>query len=245
MLKNLINNTNPQIVHAPDDTSPLWHKIKNLFLKLSPKKYKVNKLLSIITWNNLSEGICELSLKKNNIPFSVLGSNIENWCNLMKFDLTVEFLKSVDTPYCIGLDSHDVIFYGDPNLCLERFLDKRCDIVFNSEINFYPNYNNFYFQECKNFEFQVSNSKFCYLNSGAWIGKREFALNIFQECSTIKLWNMFDCKNYPKITNCDQSVVHGVYKKYYPRIKIDTDCNIFQNIAHLKNEVSIICKWFL
>ena len=145
----------------------------------------------------------------------------------------------------MGLDSHDLIVFGDPNLCLERLLKMDCDLVFNAELNFFPDYPISYFRDCKQFEQSLNEGIFCYLNAGAWIGRRDFCLKFFSECDTIKLWQMFDCRNYNLLFSDDQSVVHGMYKKYYPKVKLDYRCEIFQNIAKVTDEVIISCKWLM
>lgn len=73
------------------------------------------------------------------------------------------------------------------------------------------------------------NLYFNYLNSGCWIGEREYVLKIFEECM-----EYYNKNGY----SCDQSLMHKKYYKYYPDIKIDYHCNIFQ-CMNLCNEKDI------
>ena len=52
---------------------------------------------------------------------------------------------------------------------------------------------------------------FCYLNSGCWIGEREFVIKIYKEC--LDYYEKFGYGS-------DQSILHKMYYKYYPEIKI-------------------------
>jgi len=240
MLENLITHSDPQIVHAPgfDKAKPeLWWKILSKIHKIKPSK-SFNDL-SVITWNNQEQSCCEKSLAMKNIKYNVLGRNIDNWNNLLKFFLISDFCKHSKEKYCIGLDAFDVVFFGEPYICVDRFLKMNKKLVFNSEKNFYPNCQSKYFQECKNHQSEKNNSLFRFLNSGAWIGYTEYCQSFFEEASKIKLWESSDCDEHKLIKNCDQSVIHGLYKKYDLDVDVDFNCRIFQNLSHVKDEVRL------
>lgn len=241
-IKNLITNTYPCIIHAPDENK-IWKKIVENFNSSSCfQSINIDSIL-IVTWNNFESSILEECLKKRKIPFCVLGKDILIWNNLQKFILTLGAIKESKCEYVIGLDSHDVLVLGDFDKVLKKFLSKKCEILFNCEKKFYPDFNNNYFVENKNFQQKVSKGIFKYLNSGCWMGKREFCINFFEECSKIRLWEMLDCTDKLKLYNCDQSVVHGMFKKYYPKIQLDYNCDIFFNISFIKsNELKLLCQ---
>lgn len=189
--------------------------------------------LSIITWNNLEKGVLERSLEAKKIPYILKGSDIKEWNNLKKFRLNLEAILASDSEYFMGMDSHDVIFVGSPSDALSRFLSLDCDLLFNGEIKFYPDLPIDYYQSNKRFQENLGLGKaFRYLNSGAWIGKRDFCLEFFKECSEIRVWDIFDCSDHAKLYNCDQSVAHDVFRRYSPRVKIDWSCSVFCNMAH-------------
>lgn len=240
-VKNLITNTYPCVIHAPDENN-IWKQILDTFNK-SPcfQSSNCDEIL-IVTWNNFESSVLEECLIKRQIPFSVLGKHIPIWNNLQKFVLTLDIIENSKCEYILGLDSHDVLLLGDLTNILKKFKSKNCEILFNCEKKFYPNFNNKYFVENKNFQQKVSKSCFKYLNSGCWIGKKDFCKKLFEECSKVRLWEMFDCTNKLKLYNCDQSVVHGVFKKYYPKIQLDYNCDIFFNISFAEEkDLKVLC----
>ena len=110
-------------------------------------------------------------------------------------------------------------------------------LVYNAEIKFYPDCQDKYFQECK-FSQEAKNKdhKFKFLNSGAWIGYADFCEFFFDECSKIKLWEDYNI-TFPLIKNSEQSVLHKMVEKYNDYVDLDKNCKIFQNLAHITNEV--------
>lgn len=237
MLENLITNSDPQIVHAPgfDKAKPkIWWKILERYEKLKPSD-KVD--CNIITFNNQKKGLCEKSLDIKKLTYSVLGTEIKVWNNLYKFSLSRDFCKNKKKEICIGLDSFDVVFIGSLTECVKRFLKTNKKLIYNAELNFYPNCNDEYFQYYKQFQYEKNKKYyFKYLNSGAWIGYSDFCEFFFNECSKIELWKTNNI-NFPLIKNSEQSVLHSMYKKYENYVDIDKECKIFQNLAHIKNEV--------
>lgn len=245
MLENLVTHSSPQIIHAPGfaHAKPkLWHDVNRIWPTLSKKSFKVDPRLAIVTWNNAQDSLVEQSLRHNGVDCFVVGREYPEWNNLRKFDLVAEFCTKTTAEYVIGLDSFDVVFFGDPNRCLDRFLGMGLDLVFNAELVFYPKWPFAYYQEAELYQRQVSPGPFCFLNSGAWMGRREFCREFFSICSTIKLWTLYDMTAFPLVKNCDQSAIHGVARRFPGRVGVDHGCQIFQNVAKTTNEVVINIK---
>ena len=226
----------PIILHAPDQ-SDIWY---NVLKRRKTDRHTCNlHNLSIITWNNLGKGIFESSLDDWGLPYTVFGQDALVWNNLLKFKYNLEATVNCKTDYIMGVDSHDAAMIRNPEQLIALFEASDCDLLFNSEAYFYPDYKITYFQERKDFQHSLGNTKFRYLNSGAWIGRRDFCNVFFDYCSKIRLWELFDCTDMCKLYNCDQSVTHDAFMKFFPRVKLDYECKIFLNIARLKpNEVS-------
>lgn len=235
LIRNLITGSFPKVIHAPD-TSKIWQDICKKFFSSSHSHVKTDNRLKILTWNNLESSPLEKCLNLRNIPFEILGKNIVTWNNLKKFSLNIDCLNSFKSKYFMGLDSHDCLLIGDPVDIVNEFEELNCDMMFNSETYFYPNIQIEYYQSNKRFQDQISDKKYKFLNSGAWIGKREFCLDFFNDCSKIRIWEMFDCTNFLKLFNCDQSVVHSIFSKYYPSVILDYDCKIFNNISMISDK---------
>ena len=236
LLINHITGGSPKVIHAPD-VSPIWDNMCRKFFSVRHQPVKIDDRLKILTWNNLELSPLEKCMDLRIIPYEVLGKHLVTWNNLQKFYLNIDCLNRNKNEYFMGLDSHDVLLIGEPTEIVEAFEEFDCEMVFNSETYFYPNLPIPYYQENKQFQDLIANSKkYRYLNSGAWIGKREFCLDFFNDCSKIRIWELFDCTNCLKLFNCDQSVVHSMFAKYHPSVILDYDCKIFNNISRISNE---------
>ena len=229
--------TCPCVIHAPNQTWDVWKKIHKMFFNYSHKNLATSDDLTIITWNNLNKGCFEKSMDLQGVSYQVLGSDIKEWNNYLKFDFNVEIADNCKTEFLMGCDSHDVIMLGSPKEIVSKFKTFNCDLLFNSEKFFYPNYDEKILQRWKRFEVSVAQTELCFLNSGAWIGKTDFCKKFFSECQKIRVHDLFDCEPYPALRKsyigCDQSSVHHVWPQFYPRVQLDYKCEIFINVANL------------
>jgi len=205
--------------------------------------------ITIITWNNTGiKGCCELSLDKLGLDYLVLGKNIRNWRNINKITSALEVIDSIKTPYIMALDCFDVIVLRDPYEAVEKFKAMDCDMLFNGEKFFYPDYGlmatGYYSitDKWKNFEANIEKSAWKYLNSGALLAKTEFYKEFLMNC--LQRYNTLNeeresfplpkdpfYKKYPvyKISDSDQLIAHWMHYDYYPKIKIDYQMKIFFN----------------
>jgi hypothetical protein len=214
MIKNLIYNTNPIIFHAQGKLKfcPLWTNIKDVCSSLK----KIPSELAIVTFNNGNTvggkeiGCFEQSIQNQ---CTIMGKEIINWRNALKIQLTVEFLENTKVDYILSADSSDVVVYSFDNI-IESFENKKCQMLYNAEMHCYPNKNN---SEIEKSKFK---KPFCHLNSGVWIGKREFALEFYKELQLI----------INEKTISDQGCIREIYLKWYPKILIDDNCSIFQTL---------------
>jgi len=262
-IDNLIFGTSPLIVHAPGLTrnskkmfihralNQYWMPIVTNLEKKEPggcrKETKDN--ITIITWNNTGiKGCCELSLDKLGLDYLVLGKNIRNWRNINKITSALEVIDSIKTPYIMALDCFDVIVLRDPYEAVEKFKAMDCDMLFNGEKFFYPDYGlmatGYYSitDKWKSFEATIEKSVWKYLNSGALLAKtefyKEFLINCLQRYYTLNehresfpLPKDPFYKKYPdyNISDSDQLIAHWMHYDYYPKIKIDYQMKIFFN----------------
>ncbi|MFZ1980133.1 MAG: glycosyltransferase domain-containing protein, partial [Smithella sp.] len=205
--------------------------------------------ISIITWNNTGiKGCCELSLDNLGLDYLVLGKNIRNWRNINKITSALEVIDSINTPYIMALDCFDVIVLRDPYEAMEKFKKMDCDMLFNAEKIYFPDYGlaatGYYSitDKWKIFEANIENNVWKYLNSGALLAKtefyKEFLINCLQRYNTLNedresfpLPKDPFYKKYPayKISDSDQLIAHWMHYDYYPKIKIDYQMKIFFN----------------
>lgn len=220
MIINSRFNTAPVIIHNPGGNIFFKDIINSLF-SVEIKKVVNNDKVSFITWNNKKEkGILEKSLDLFGINYSVLGKNVEHWKNLIKVDLTLDFLKECKTEYVVGVDSFDAVFVDNPNFVLEKYFEnyREHDMVFNSSL--------FDFQQSKEFfdMWEKLNYKYRqrFVNAGVWIGKTKFCLEFFD---SIK-------KSYGEnpVSDSEQFYLRPKFKEYHPRCVTDDTCIMFQNL---------------
>lgn len=223
LLKNKKHNSYPNIVHFPGikpKTNSFWEKIQ----KIPLQEIQKNPELTIFTWNNKEEpGILEKNLDRLKIEYTVLGQQIKNWNNILKLQLTNDFLKSVETKFVMGLDSIDVIVL---NPCiLDKFNEFNCKLLFNGQNYCYPkNRNNNEIYEFVLKEQKEFNSN---LNAGAWIGETNFCKKFFSECLNAKSKDKNPIEKFWNIS--EQIYIKTIAQHYIPNeIKIDSSSKIFQ-----------------
>ena len=224
MLKNKIHNTNPMLAHAPGDPdySHWWNKIYDIRI---PRCKPIDHL-SIFTWNsknpqpNKDMGIFESCLESAGYEHEVLRHEGCWNTNRIKIQMTIEHLMKVKTPYVLAADSSDVVILSSLDGIVEKFLDKKCDILFNAEIRFWP-YDQM--EDVKKFEDSImSNGPFRYLNAGVWIGKTEGCLDFFKKCKNHIAWEPHPYS--------EQVCVKKTHVELHPKSMIDWSCSLFQNL---------------
>jgi hypothetical protein len=214
-MRNKIYNTNPFIFHAQGraEFCPLWEKVR---IKCGLIK-KIPDELQIVTFNNgrsfdkKKPGSLEESVQNQCV---VMGSEIKDWKNFFKIQLTVDFLSQSTAKYVISADSSDVVVFSLEGI-VDEFEKKKCGLLYNAEVNCWP-VDSF----TGDFERSKFKAPFCHLNAGAWIGRRDFALDFYRACL-----NSIDYS-----TNSEQSYIKKIYKQWYPNILIDDSCEIFQTL---------------
>jgi hypothetical protein len=229
VLYNRLYNTFPVVVHCPGVKPPhgkLWDSLVN---RMNHRRRGVNSLkdATIITWNNRDKGYLEKSLDGIGVEYTVLGRHVKNWNNVYKLKLTVDALEKINTKYVIGLDSCDIIVVDDPNKLVERFKEKDCQLIFNSQCCCYPRLNidgqPFEFVEIEN-KLNTGKYKNCRLNAGAFIGETEFCKTFFGSCLLIK----------PGIEKewaiSEQIYIKSNLHNYLNCVKLDYECELFQVI---------------
>ena len=229
VLINRLFNTNPLVVHAHGSHShkPYWQPIKDNFFSSPPQNFGNVDDLTIMTWNNGHEamGILEKSLDHLGVPYLVKGEGIKKWINSKhKPQLTFEAVNEIKTKYVLGIDSRDAIVLDNPQKIITRFEhDFSCELVFGADRLNWPNLEKF-----KIFEESIPearNSEFCFLNGGIWIGKTEFCKVFFQAA--------VQTEALPEAPDSEQGILKQLFIKYYPKVQLDYECKMFQNIGFI------------
>ncbi|MGD0279063.1 MAG: glycosyltransferase domain-containing protein, partial [Smithella sp.] len=247
----------PGLLHSMDKIiihtlfNPYWIPIMKNWQKEAPEtcRKETKDELTIITWNSTDiKGYCEQSLEKLGLDYLVLGKGMKTWQNINKITTALDIVDLIRTPYVMALDCFDVIVLRDPYEALEKFKAMGCEMLFNAEKNYYPDYGLAKTGEYsitdkwKEFEINVAKSEWGFLNSGAFIVKTSFYKEFLLKClgyyaeienkrMSLSLPKDPVYKKYPhyKISDSDQLVTHWLHHDYYPRIKIDYRMDIFFN----------------
>ena len=202
--------------------------------------------LTIVTWSIPEERtILQDNFKRMGIEDSLVIIPITkpfNW--LSKIKLMHEYMPYVKTKYVMALDATDVIVSTDnrgdlwKNL-INVFEDMNCNMVWNAEKNSWPSNT-----EALNLKQALSNieqferrlylehlgSRYCHLNSGAFIGKTFYVKGFYQ-----RLWDITE-PYYTRGENemlfgGDQGFVRLISCQEFPQTMIDYECKIFQTLA--------------
>ncbi len=256
-----IDRNNPIVIHAPGNavSTHAWVKIESAFFNTAPRNIGAIDDLTIITWNsgtdfryysgvvdlNKQLGKFEKSLAHLGIPFISLGSQIrERWKNKYKLRLTLDALKSINTKYVFCADSADVLLLDDPALMVEKFSSMDCGILFNGEMlpfrRPYSPLEGPMVEEWESFENTVGEGKFRYLNSGAYVGKVDELKKILDYCVNVDInLAVSEQKINEEAILSDQVIFKCAFLKFYPIMRIDYHCKIFQTISEFPNEIII------
>jgi len=233
LIHNRLFDTYPMLVHAAGKAEqlPLWPSIVcaaeqwRIDTRLDPN-------LSVVTFNNggsLNQpykrlGLFEASLRRNGIDdVAVLGQSVTEWRHNLKVNLLLEYLNTAAVKdYVLVADSADVILANDIEPLVERFRTFGCRALFNAERRNYP-------RDLPSFEEEVATGEFFpFLNSGIWLADTAFARDLTDYCARLKV---------EKHKKCDQTRYKMAFRHFYPAIRVDHCCLLFQNINRVEGDV--------
>ena len=224
MLRNIIYNTNPKVIHCPQcDLGDLFLEKFICDLHKSKLTACVPDDLAIISWDNKShETVLKRSLGIFGIEATFLGSGIDWTSNELKIDLTNDFLKSNKKKYVLGLDSYDAILFGSPDKLLSDFRSMSSELVFNATLGSYPS-----IDKLTNFEQNLPSGRsvWRHLNAGVWIGVAEYCKYFFESLRSYKDESQQMAAQY---VGSEQLLVRMALEKEYPFVDIDHQCKMFQ-----------------
>lgn len=163
------------------------------------------------------------SASRFNVNLTAIGKG-EKWEGFTtKLKLYKEYLQTRTEKFVLGMDSRDTLYINNADEILDRFIKlyycRGHKIVFNSETNCYPN------KELAD-KHPCQSKKYKYLNSGCFIGEREYFIDLLNECET------YAKKKKVINKNDDQELIQHIFldkiNKQDHSIWLDYDCNIFQ-----------------
>ena len=225
-MKNTFTNSEPIVYHAPGRTRrlPLWGELVRS--EFTSDIVDVPSF-DVITWSTTeTETAVEKSIKSLDGDVTVLRKPMDNWLNIDKVFLTLEFARQSSADYIVGLDAFDVILTKHPSHIVDRFVNCfNCDLLFNASTRSWtcdvPSLRHAEFFE------NGFDKKYKHLNAGCWVGKREYVIEFFENVASLDRESLFDNK-YRKSEQA--SVKFSAFPSSYPKVDIDSNCIIFQHL---------------
>ncbi len=235
MLYNKKHRTYPLLAHAPGhpQPNPFWGML-NQSIRALPLFTRLSDEVSVITFNNGHPdpikplGLLERQMAQFGIPCTVLGRNVPVWQHRYKMLTLAEHLKTEQRPYVLLADSADVFVVNRLETLLDRFLAYECEALVGRDPFLWPRD----MKEMGDFETSVCpDSAPGYLCAGLWMAKTEFCKKLMAHC--IALDNEFVKKGFPSYMTDgdDQQYLHLSFRDFYPKIKIDYNCSVFQTVV--------------
>ena len=145
-----------------------------------------------------------------------------------KIPKLLEYLESCSTikEYLLFLDATDTNFYRRTDNILTDFLQYNCKILFCGDPNIWPQT-----QDSKYYTNKPILSKYCYLNSGAYIGETKYIIDQLKLLSNNRPYNGLD----------DQAQWTYLYlKDNENNLCIDQNRSIFFSTLESKNDINFI-----
>lgn len=246
------------VLHASGSLSNqnVWKETVNRFFGdsrllniASPKRDDLTIVL-INTWGRptlMEHCLAHLGVRDH----VVLGDGIRAWDWALKATLLWDYLRtgiSRRTEYVMYLDAGDVLLFTDPAVLVERFAAYNAELVFMGESVAYP----WGYPALEEKERVIAAGENClpffsFLNSGAFIGKRDYLWSVledidFSDNAYYRQKFEWDSPSGRKDGSvfCDQLMWRKTYCCRYPEIKLDYNADMFvrfdtRMIAHLRD----------
>ncbi len=157
--------------------------------------------------------ICQEVLKKQGFDtYLEVAKRWHGWRSKITFN--TEVVKKIDTEYIMFLDAADVIALAGPDEVMERYFNIGHPWVYCTEKNIWPPDS---FEET---DYPPSESSYRFVNSGGYIGKREYIFERYRE------WTNNWTARYDSYRS-EQLWVAEHFLSNPGAIKLDTQCDIF------------------
>ena len=184
-----------------------------------------------------------------------------------KISKTLEYLYLLDEDkytYVMGLDAMDVIVSTDLDGkgklwddIIRLYNESPFDILYNAEKSCWPDprtglgtslKDGYLVEElnrCIHIEEEIFKgmygSEWCYLNSGCWIGRLDKVIEFYEEVH--KLISEYpEAKINEGFFGGDQGFIRALIPKFWPKVGIDYNCDIFQTLQKVECGDNIVAS---
>jgi len=196
---------------------------------------QIPKNVTFVTYeNSIKKTLIERIYNKLNIPHIVLAKNYKPWTWMGKIKPLLSYLESgqCKTKYIIATDSRDVALIKDPKKIVEVFKSFDCCMLFCNTVADWPKNNGYCLFE------DVIYCHSCFhrhLSAGAFMAKvsplKRYLQEIIIGYQNKRKWTYIGNKKFN-----DQLAWRHMHKKYYPRIQVDADKEIFCRFDSFRHE---------
>jgi len=233
LIENKLFGTHPALVHASGKPEhlPLWPSLLEAATTWKTDA-RLDPNVTVVTFNNGGPfqhhgkrlGLLEDSLRRSNLTkVTVLGEGATEWRNSCKIQLLLDYLNTGDArQYVLVVDSADVILANHLGTLIETFQTFDCRALFNAERRHWP-------ADLPPFDEQVAQGEyFPCLNSGVWMAETSFARELAAYCAGLSV---------QKHKKSEQARYKLAYRHFFPAMRLDHRCALFQNINRVGADV--------
>ena len=236
---NLVTGTTPGVIHRngnPPEWQTQWQQAVARFFEETPESAGPTPELTVLTWNSRpTKSLLERCLDRWGASYLTLGKQLPKWRPDMKVYLNAEALAQVTSEYVMALDADDVLMVSEPRHILVAFRAFECDIVFGAEKNNWPPV-----RFLADFEEAIAESAYCYLNSGAWIGKTDACRRFFRDCLNEDDGDLLAAHLTRAVFRDDQGRTRKTFRRYHPAARLDYHCRIFQSLREVPPDGEVL-----
>jgi hypothetical protein len=229
VLRNTLFDTWPAVIHGHGRHrfKPHWDQVRDSFWAADVRPVPAAENLTVLTCNNGHEamGMLERSCQRWGQPYLVCGQGRTPWVNSRdKPEAILGALREIATEFVLYADSRDAIVVRGLAGVLEILARDfpGCHLLMGADRINWPN-----LAEFKRYEESLPGArnpgKFSYLNGGVWLGRRDFALELFEE--------VLRTPPVPEAPDSEQGLLKRLFPRYYPRMQLDYQSKIIANLG--------------
>lgn len=161
--------------------------------------------------------ICQRVLKKQGFNTHLeIDNHWRGWGSKINFN--TGFVRKLDCKYVMFLDASDVIALAGPDKVMERYLELDHPWIYATERSVWPP------SSFKPDDYPASDSPYRFVNSGGYIGEREYIVNRYRK------WTDNWTASYDGYRS-EQLWVAERFLENPGAIKLDTQCKIFLSVG--------------
>lgn len=246
MVRNIRTGGEPVVLHATgtNGRSGAWALLKDEVLRIMsaepPQAVPLDCTYALLTWSSVAWPTClERCCEAIGVePVVMRVPDPDVWQNILKIELTLEFLSGCTADYVIGLDAFDVLLLAHPSEVVRRYREAfepaGTRLLFNAACRAWPGPGKGPTDACLSFELQTFPARDRHLNAGAWVGRTSYVATFWRSVA-----DLVASEKWPReYRHSEQIPVRAAaFPGHYPALSLDTGCSIFQHMEGGKKDL--------